>query len=151
MRVLTPLLSGILLAVSTGCDRPTLTVEGTRALIYLPVGDVEKGRVAFVDRGCNACHEVEGEDLPGPVATPPVPVVLRARNHQNLNYGELVTAIIAPSHSTSVRYHRKFVESNGLSRMGDSNSHMTVQQLIDIVSFLQRSYRSERELNSKEP
>lgn len=145
MRIMVPLLSGLLLAASASCDGPTPTVVGVRTLIYLPAGDVEQGKIAFVERGCNACHEVEGEDLPDPVATPPVPVVLRTRRRQNLSDGELVTAIIAPSHSLAVAYPRKFIESNGISRMGNSNSHMTVQQLIDIVSFLKRSYRQERE------
>lgn len=136
MRCAAILIIGFVLMVLVGCGESAPNVEAGQFLIHLPEGDVAKGKVAFVDRGCNACHGVEGVELPEPVATPPVPVVLRAMDRPALSEGELVTAIIDPSHSLSVGYPKEFIESSGLSRMGDSNSHLTVQQLIDIVAFL---------------
>ncbi len=56
----------------SSCAAPERSPSGFR----LPEGDVEAGKAAFVELQCNACHEVRGIELPGPVAEPPVPVAL---------------------------------------------------------------------------
>ena len=56
-------------------------------------------------------------------------------------YGELVTAIINPSHKLAQGYSAEQVTSDGEeSRMPVYNGYMTVQELIDIVAFLQPHY-----------
>jgi hypothetical protein len=55
-------------------------------------------------------------------------------------YGELVTAIINPSHKLADGYPVKEVSEDGKSKMTFYNGYMTVQQLIDIVMFLQPQY-----------
>ena len=55
-------------------------------------------------------------------------------------YGELITAIINPSHKLARGYAEEVVADHGESHMYIYNSHMTVQELIDIVMYLQPKY-----------
>ena len=55
-------------------------------------------------------------------------------------YADLVTSIINPSHRLSAYYPRAKAEAGGESRMHNYNDVMTVQELVDIVSFLQTEY-----------
>ncbi len=52
-------------------------------------------------------------------------------------YGELVTSIINPSHKLAGGYLPAVISTNGESKMTNDNDAMTVQQLIDLVAFLQ--------------
>ena len=53
---------------------------------------------------------------------------------------ELVTAIINPSHKLAQGYPLDTISEDGQSLMPLYNSYMTVQELIDIVAFLQPHY-----------
>jgi hypothetical protein len=57
-------------------------------------------------------------------------------------YGELVTSIINPSHRLARGYPTEEVSAAGESLMALAylNDVMTVQQLIDLVAFLQARY-----------
>ena len=55
-------------------------------------------------------------------------------------YGELVTAIINPSHKLSRGYANQVVSEGGESNMYVYNQHMTIQELVDIVMYLQPTY-----------
>ena len=55
-------------------------------------------------------------------------------------YGQLLTAIIYPSHKLAYGYAEEVVSEDGVSNMYVYNEHMTVQELIDIVMFLQPEY-----------
>jgi hypothetical protein len=106
----------------------------------LPDGDARKGREAFIELRCHACHSVDGVELPAPVAEPPVPVVLGGSLTRVPTDGELVTAIVHPSHGLAPRFVRTEVQAGSLSRMGDFGEAMTVRQLVDIVAFLHSRY-----------
>jgi hypothetical protein len=106
----------------------------------LPQGDAARGRVAFSELQCHACHQVAGVDLPAPTADPVVPVKLGGVVPAYRTDGELVTAIIHPSHRVTRRHDESAVRSGGLSRMGDFTEAMTVRQLVDLVAFLQSEY-----------
>ena len=54
--------------------------------------------------------------------------------------GELLTAIIYPSHELADGYAKEVVSVDGESNMYIYNRHMTVQELIDLVTFLQPEY-----------
>lgn len=106
----------------------------------LPEGNADRGRIAFVDLHCNACHEIENAAIEyrGSVAR----VMLGGQTTRVHTYGELVTSIINPSHRIAPQ-HRV----DGVLREGDSimsavylNDIMTVQQLVDLVAFLQGTY-----------
>lgn len=107
---------------------------------HIPDGDTEKGRAVFVAMRCHACHRVADLDLEAPVADPPVPVVLGGKVARARTDGELVTAIVDPSHRLAPGYPPSAVRTGGLSRMGEFGDAMTVRELIDVVAFLQSRY-----------
>jgi L-cysteine S-thiosulfotransferase len=125
-----------LAAAALGCGPARKSAAGFR----LPDGDVEAGRVAFTQLGCASCHTVAGVDLPAPVADPPVPVVLGGLVTRERTDGELVTAIVDPSHKIAAGYAKQAVMAGERSRMGDFSEAMTVRQLADLVSFLHSRY-----------
>ncbi len=130
----------VLLGGTVACDSGRHSSAGFR----LPAnGDVERGKVAFVQLGCNTCHEVSGMDLPKPTVQPPVPVVLGGVVPVEVTDGYLVTSIINPSY-TLAPYPKEMITAGGKSRMPDYSGTMTVAQLVDTVAFLQSRYTVER-------
>ena len=85
---------------------------------------------------------------PAPAAPAAPPVSLVAAQFLELGgpvtrvrtYGELVTAIINPSHKLADGYPAELVSEDGKSKMYVYNGFMTVQELTDIVMFLQPHY-----------
>ncbi|HTP35334.1 MAG TPA: cytochrome c [Candidatus Acidoferrales bacterium] len=99
-------------------------------------GDTDRGKAAFVEFGCANCHDVRGANLPNPPAQPVVlggPVVAQPSD------GYLVTAIINPAYHAA-HYAAPNAMQGGHPRMPDYTSRMTVQQLTDIVAYLQSRY-----------
>ena len=127
----------IALAVSlAGCDRDPMSERGFR----LPDGDAMAGREAFLYMQCNECHTIAGLTLPVIEGLDPPYVELGGEVTRVKTYGELVTAIINPSHKLADGYAEEVVSQDGQSKMYVYNRHMTVQELIDIVMFLQPHY-----------
>ncbi|HXV62016.1 MAG TPA: c-type cytochrome [Vicinamibacteria bacterium] len=114
------------------CGPPERSPAGFR----LPDGDVEAGEAAFLELRCNACHQVQGLDLPPPVADPPVPVALGGRVDYQPTDGRFVTSIINPDHKFPRGYPEELIKSGSGSRMADYSDVMTVRQLVDLVAFL---------------
>lgn len=126
------MMAGLLAA----CDRDPMSEVGFR----LPDGNAMAGREAFIYMQCNQCHTIEGMDLPAvPNAEPPY-VELGGPVTRVKTYGELVTSIINPSHKLATGYAEDVVSEDGESKMYVYNGYMTVQELIDIVMFLQPHY-----------
>jgi L-cysteine S-thiosulfotransferase len=136
MRQLLTLPGIALMLVLGACDRDPMSQVGFR----LPDGDPEAGRHAFLYMQCNQCHTVYGEDLPEVPLADPRYVVLGGPVTRVKTYGELITGIINPSHELADGYAAELVSEDGESNMYDYNRHMTVQELIDIVMFLQPRY-----------
>ncbi|MGZ5544898.1 MAG: c-type cytochrome [Limisphaerales bacterium] len=108
---------------------------------HLPQGDIERGKTAFVAMKCYNCHKVSGVNLPAPVSTVATNVTLGGQVTYIQSYGELVTCVIDPSHSLADNFKRiRNGEVGKLSPMPEYNSVMTVQQMVDIVTFLQSRY-----------
>ena len=107
----------------------------------LPEGDVQRGQETFAQLQCQACHTVSGvtfetlETQPGEKM-----VALGGAQTRVQTYGELVTSIINPSHRFARGYPVEEVASDGESKMRKYNDEMTVQQLIDLVTFLESHY-----------
>jgi len=55
-------------------------------------------------------------------------------------YGELVSSVVNPSHKLIDSYPEDQVSRESKSLMTVYNDRMTVQQLIDLVAFLQSRY-----------
>ena len=106
----------------------------------LPTGDAEAGRVAFLDLQCHGCHTVEGEEFPEVEGEEAPYIKLGGKVSKIKTYGELVTSIINPSHKLTRRYAAELVSEDGESKMAVYNSYMTIQELIDIVTYLQPKY-----------
>lgn len=129
------LLLGLVVAMG-GCDEDrTMSERGFR----LPDGNETAGRETFLYMHCNQCHTIEGEELPAIPGFEPF-VELGGKVTRVKTYGELVTAIINPSHKLADGYAEDLVSENGKSKMYVYNGFMTVQELTDIVMYLQPHY-----------
>jgi hypothetical protein len=107
----------------------------------LPQGDAERGQAAFISFRCFDCHLVHGVNLPPGEEPNQVMVELGGEVERLREYGDLVTAIVNPSHRLAKGYNEELVARDGKSRMTVYNDVMTVTQLNDIVTFLQAHYK----------
>lgn len=127
----------LLAALAIGaCSEDRMSERG----FSLPEGNALAGREAFIYMHCHECHSIAGEELPAlALAEPPI-VELGGTVTRVKTYGELVTAIINPSHKLARGYPLDVITNDGESKMPVYNGYMTVQELIDIVSYLQPHY-----------
>jgi mono/diheme cytochrome c family protein len=134
------LISAIFLVASflalTACEADRMSEKG----FSLPAGNALSGKEAFVYMHCHECHTVVGEELPALVGSDPPFVELGGKVSRVKTYGELVTSIINPSHKLAQGYPLEVITNDGQSKMPVYNTYMTVQELIDIVAFLQPHY-----------
>jgi mono/diheme cytochrome c family protein len=122
--------------LAAGCSADYMSEKG----FSLPEGDLNAGRRAFQELQCTECHMVKGEILAGgPLPESPI-VELGGTISRVQTYGDLVTSIINPSHRLAKGYAPDRISKNGESKMRLYNEVMTVQELIDIVTFLQPHY-----------
>ena len=129
----------LVLAALTGlsaCEADRMSEKG----FSLPEGNALNGKEAFVYMHCIECHTVVDEEFPTLALAEPPYVELGGKVTRVKTYGELVTAIINPSHKLARGYPIEQVTNDGQSKMPIYNGYMTVQELIDIVSFLQPHY-----------
>ena len=124
------------LLLGAGCEADRMSERG----FSLPEGNAMNGREAFVYMHCHECHSIAGEPLPAVANADPPFVELGGQVTRVKTYGELVTAIINPSHKLASGYEVDAVSNDGQSKMPVYNGYMTVQELIDIVAFLQPHY-----------
>ena len=127
----------IVLATLTACSGGKKSPLG----FSLPEGDANAGKEAFVSLQCNACHSTPDieqlEDaLPGDIT-----VSLGGNITYIKTYANLVTSVINPSHRISAANPPQMVAVDNVSRMPNYNSLMTVEQLIDVVAYLQPHYK----------
>lgn len=122
-----------------------LLLTGCSGEFALPEGDAQRGRAAFVALECQTCHSVADIERVESDLSPPIHKKLGGEVSRVRSYEDLVTSIINPSHRLSVRYPHDSVaevaDEEGHSRMPNYNDVMTVQQLVDLVTFLQPEYR----------
>ena len=98
----------------------------------LPSGELEAGKTAFTKFGCNNCHSAGDIEFKG--LDQNIKVSLGGSVGIVKTYGELVTSIINPAHKID-----KNQLVNGF-KMKTYNEVMTVQELVDLVTFLQSEY-----------
>lgn len=109
----------------------------------LPDGNADYGQMYFVEFRCIDCHTVVGleDDLVAPEGIDPIMnVPLGGATNRIETYGQLVTSIINPSHKVSDQYKVLPVTGEDQSVMRNYNTIMTVDELIDIVAFVQAQY-----------
>lgn len=106
----------------------------------LPPGNAEAGRQAFVELDCQHCHSIADELDKFTEGHPEVHFVLGGRTTRVRTYGDLVTSIINPSHKISFPSADGHSDNAGTSAMRVYNEVMTVQQLVDLTTYLQQTY-----------
>lgn len=109
--------------------------------VHLPQGDAAKGREAFVDLRCHACHEMEGFNPPTPIVAE-TRVLLGGQTARVKTYGDVITSIANPSHRIAGGYPPEAIAVDGVPLMTliHLNEVMTVQQLVDLAAFLVTAY-----------
>jgi hypothetical protein len=131
--------AGILLPAISGCVPGPTSGKG----FTLPEGSTEQGQAAFVSLKCHACHSISGVELPEITAEIDPKVQLGGKVPRISTYGELVTSIINPSHKLARGHSEEEIAKDGQSKMKNYNDVLTVQQLTDLVAFLQSRYELE--------
>jgi len=105
----------------------------------LPEGDYERGQSTFIALACHQCHSAAGVDQHKP-ENASVSLELGGESPRITTYAELITSIINPSHRLSHRLTLEESSVDGKSKMKSYNEVMTVQQLVDLVAYLQPQY-----------
>ena len=107
----------------------------------LPEGNIDKGRTTFVELECNACHSVGDIERIAGREGPDINIMLGGPVTTIKTYGDLVTSVINPSHKTSRRYINQNTSAEAVELdMVVYNEFMTVQQLVDLVTYLESNY-----------
>ncbi len=104
----------------------------------LPAGDIAEGKAVYKKLTCNECHSISDIEWQG--GSDNLKINLGGEVSTLKSYGELVTSVMNPSHKIARRYKQETSTEGGLSKMKNYNEVMTVQELIDIVAFLQSEY-----------
>lgn len=110
----------------------------------LPEGDIAEGKLSFTKLNCDNCHTIADLPWTGNAELGDPNIQLGGSVSSIKTYGELVTSVINPSHKVS-KSHQKEQEvlmGDGTSKMERYNYNyvMTVQELVDVVTFLQSEY-----------
>jgi hypothetical protein len=104
----------------------------------LPEGDIEEGKTTYKKLACNECHSISG--IERKEGNDSLNIALGGEVSLQKSYGDLVTSVINPSHKIARAYRKQAVTEEGLSKMKNYNEVMTVQELVDLVTFLQSEY-----------
>jgi sulfur-oxidizing protein SoxX len=131
-------LTGLLALVS--CSEEKRMAKG----FVLPKGEIEAGKRAFSELKCTLCHSVAGVEFPEIEAGAGFELGGEVRRIKT--YGELVTAVIDPTHDVNPKFIATRPPYNGekpSTPMPAYNSNMTVKQLSDIVIFLHSRFQEE--------
>lgn len=124
-------------AVLTACSSGKESPRG----FSLPEGNAEAGKIDFVALQCNACHSTPDVEQLLDAGAERIFVHLGGEVTLVKTYADLVTSIINPSHRLAPGYSAEAIANDGESRMRNYNEVMSVEQLIDLVSYLQVHYK----------
>ncbi|MBT8183247.1 MAG: hypothetical protein KJN76_00285 [Eudoraea sp.] len=132
-------LSNFLLLITLLCGGFLISSCNEQARGFaLPAGDIEEGKATYKRLACNECHSISEIAWKG--GNDSLNILLGGDVSIEKSYGDLVTSVINPSHKISRRYKQQATTEEGLSKMKNYNELMTVQELIDLVTFLQSEY-----------
>ena len=101
----------------------------------LPEGDISAGKEVFLEFQCNQCHSTTTVDFKG--TDDNLHVALGGEVGQIKSYGQLVTSVINPSHKIAFGFGEQVNEAN---KMRNFNEELTVQEMVDLVTYLQSEY-----------
>jgi len=128
------ILAGGLMYLTIGCNPDARGFK-------LPDGEAGAGKMVFLSLQCNQCHSIADIAWEGDEAGN-VHVQLGGEVRPAKTYGELLTSVINPSHKIARTFQQDNTNPDGTSVMEQSriNEVMTVQQLVDLVTFLEAQY-----------
>lgn len=107
----------------------------------LPLGSVEAGKAAFTRLECNQCHSIADELEKTAEGHADIHFKLGGETTRVRTYGDLVTSIINPNHKISGYFKVEAnVDTEGNTNMPSYNDVMTVQELVDLTTYLQTTY-----------
>lgn len=130
------IVAGLGLLFVVGCGGGPKSGKG----FALPDGNAETGKTLFLDFNCHECHTVSGVELAEPEPPAEKRHSIGGEVSRIQTYGELVSSVINPSHKLAKGYSPPEGAAEGESPMENYNHVMTVQELIDVVAFLQSRY-----------
>jgi mono/diheme cytochrome c family protein len=110
----------------------------------LPKGNITAGEKVFMHYRCLACHTLDGFEDATVLKEFDQPVPLGGTHAVVKTYAQLVTSVINPSHKITAHSQLNLAaktDADGRSKMRIFNEVMTVQELIDLVAFLQPQYQ----------
>jgi mono/diheme cytochrome c family protein len=129
--------------VATGVFSATLAAcaPNTALIVRFPLGNTQRGREAFVALECHACHRIDDAAIPAHPSPSSFSVALGGHTPRIETYGDIITAIVNPSHRLA-RSYRAVAGRGEPSPMSAQflNNVMTTQQLVDIAAFLRTEY-----------
>lgn len=125
---------------SAASPTETQAEEGFRFL----GGNAERGKDTFANLQCIQCHQVANAELPEPDGKRRLDLMIGKEPRFVKSYEDIITAITNPQHVVTEQYRSILTtpEQQGdiQSFMPDLKEGMTVQQLIDLVTFLDAHY-----------
>ena len=125
---------GLIVMVLSGCAPGP---KSTRGFVF-PEGDLARGKSTFVELKCFECHQVEGvAGLPTPEIPSGKVILLGGKIRTTKTYGDLLTAIIHPAESVTALAADRTQSDEVMPTVNDV---MTVQQMLDLVTFLSPQY-----------
>ena len=132
---------GRLVAAAVCAATLAACAPNTALVVRFPLGNVQRGREAFVALECHACHRIQDVQLIANASPPSTQVALGGHSPRIETYGDIITAIVNPSHRLA-RSYRVAVARGEPSPMAAEflNDVMTTQQLVDIAAFLHTEY-----------
>ena len=127
--------AAVLVATLAAC------APNTALVVHFPLGNIQRGRDAFVALECHACHRIADVDIPAHPSPSSLSVALGGHTPRIETYGDIITAIVNPSHRLA-RSYRAVAGRGEPSPMSAEflNDVMTTQQLVDIAAFLRTEY-----------
>lgn len=130
-----PLLTlGLSALVFSGCAPGPKSTQG----FVFPEGDIARGKATFVELKCYECHQVDGvADLPASEIPSGKVILLGGEVRTTKTYGDLLTAIIHPDDAMTARAADRTTSEQVMPTVNDV---MTVQQMLDLVTFLSPRY-----------
>jgi sulfur-oxidizing protein SoxX len=140
MKTLIWFTSSILISVMAACSYGPDSPKG----FSLPEGNEAKGEKVFMKYKCQSCHSLQGYSDDSLIKEFDTPVQLGGTSSMVKTYAQLVTSVINPSHKLAPRsksIEEKITNDDGSSKMRVFNDVMTVQELIDLVAFLQPKFK----------
>ena len=99
----------------------------------VPKGNATSGRAVFAKLECYTCHDVAGENFPKPGGGAIGPELSMMGGHHTAEF--IAESIMNPS--AVVDKGEGYEAPDGSSKMPSFNDVMTVQELADLVAFIQ--------------